>query len=119
MTQRITSACHRDVQRDRIRAAQTSTVQIYGTSGDIERKATGGAAANFTSRRDINTTLEHRFRHRGAGRGLKAFSRLESAVNFDAGTTADSGRRQFGSACRCGTVPLVQWDSLQVFDHAV
>jgi predicted porin len=115
---RITLACIALSSAPAVALAQTSTVQIYGTlNGDIESvKATGGAAANFTSRSRI-TSNSSNIGFKGTeelGGGLKAFFQIESAVNFDAGTTAGfwaSRNSGIGLQGGWGQFTLGQWDS--------
>ena len=73
-------------------ALAQSNVQIYGTlNADFESvKATGSSGTNFPSRNRV-TSNSSNFGFRGTedlGQGLRAFFQLESAVNFDNGTSS-------------------------------
>src|SRR5438046_909816 len=86
-------------------ALAQSNVQIYGTlNADFESvKATGSSGTNFPSRNRV-TSNSSNFGFRGTedlGQGLRAFFQLESAVNFDNGTSSASGPRATpASACK-------------------
>src|SRR5437867_1493372 len=73
--------------------AQQSSVQIYGTANvDVESvRATGAASGiNFPSRTRV-TSNSSNLGFRGTedlGSGLNAWFQIESAVNFDSGTTS-------------------------------
>src|SRR5258708_22984282 len=93
-------------------------VQIYGTLNiDIESvKATGAPGLNFPSRSRV-TSNSSNIGLRGTedlGQGVRAFYQIESAVNFDNGTSSgfwasrNSAARLLGN---CGQVFLGQWDS--------
>src|SRR5258708_28898858 len=74
-------------------AAAQSTVQIYGTANvDIESvEATGAASGQNFARRSRVTSNSSNIGFRGnedLGSGLKAFYQIESAVNFNDGTSS-------------------------------
>src|SRR5205809_5544942 len=74
-------------------AAAQSTVQIYGTANlDIESvEATGAASGQNFARRSRVTSNSSNIGFRGnedLGAGLKAFYQIESAVNFNDGTSS-------------------------------
>src|SRR3979490_2127870 len=74
-------------------AAAQSTVQIYGTlNADIESvEATGAESGQNFARRSRVTSNSSNIGFRGnedLGAGLKAFYQIESAVNFNDGTTS-------------------------------
>ena len=100
-------------------AAAQSSVQIYGTlNADFESvEATGAASGqNFASRSRV-TSNSSNIGFRGGedlGSGLKAFFQIESAVNFDDGTTAGfwaSRNSGVGLQGGWGQLTLGQWDS--------
>ena len=99
-------------------ALAQSNVQIYGTlNADFESvKATGSSGTNFPSRNRV-TSNSSNFGFRGTedlGQGLRAFFQLESAVNFDNGTSSGfwaSRNSGVGLQSSWGQVFLGQWDS--------
>jgi len=99
-------------------ALAQSNVQIYGTlNADFESvKATGSSGTNFPSRNRV-TSNSSNFGFRGTedlGQGLRAFFQLESAVNFDNGTSSGfwaSRNSGVGLQGGWGQVLLGQWDS--------
>src|SRR5258707_3685824 len=100
-------------------ALAQSSVQIYGTANvDIESVQAKGAAAgpNFASRTRL-TSNSSNIGFRGSvdlDAALKAFIQIESAVNFDAGTTAGfwaSRNSGVGLQSQWGQALLGQWDS--------
>src|SRR5258706_5254741 len=101
-------------------AAAQSTVQIYGRlNADFESvEATGAAAGPNFARRSRVTSNSSNIGFRGSedlGGGLNAFFQVESAVNFNDGTTAGFwGSRNSGVGLRSGSWGqffLGQWDS--------
>ena len=101
-----------------VAALAQSSVQIYGTlNGDIESvKATGSSGSNFPSRGRV-TSNSSNIGFRGTedlGQGLRAFYQVESAVNFDNGTSSGfwaSRNSGIGLQSGGGQVLLGQWDS--------
>ena len=100
-------------------AAAQSTVQIYGTANlDIESvEATGAASGQNFARRSRVTSNSSNIGFRGnedLGAGLKAFYQIESAVNFNDGTTSGfwaSRNSGVGLQGGWGQFLLGQWDS--------
>ena len=104
----ITLACMALFAAPAVALAQ-STVQIYGTlNGDFESvKATGSSGTNFPSRNRV-TSNSSNLGFRGTedlGQGLRAFFQIESAVNFDSGT---SSGRLLTIASVGGDVPICE-----------
>jgi len=101
-------------------AAAQSTVQIYGTLNvDAESvEATGAASGQNFARRSRVTSNSSNIGFRGnedLGAGLKAFFQIESAVNFNDGTTSGfwaSRNSGVGLQGGWGQFLLGQWDSL-------
>ncbi len=99
-------------------ALAQSSVQVYGTlNGDIESvRATGSSGTNFPSRGRV-TSNSSNLGFRGTedlGQGLRAFYQIESAVNFDNGTSSGfwaSRNSGVGMQSAYGQVLLGQWDS--------
>jgi predicted porin len=116
-TKRIALACAALFAAPAAALAQSS-VQIYGTlNGDIESvKATGSSGTNFPSRGRV-TSNSSNIGFRGTedlGQGLRAFYQVESAVNFDNGTSSGfwaSRNSGIGLQSGGGQVLLGQWDS--------
>ncbi len=115
---RITLVCMGLTGAPAVALAQSS-VQIYGTANvDIESVQAKGAAAgpNFASRTRL-TSNSSNIGFRGSvdlDAALKAFIQIESAVNFDAGTTAGfwaSRNSGVGLQSQWGQALLGQWDS--------
>jgi len=100
-------------------AAAQSTVQIYGTFNiDAESvEATGAASGQNFARRSRVTSNSSNIGFRGnedLGAGLKAFYQIESAVNFNDGTSSGfwaSRNSGVGLQGGWGQFLLGQWDS--------
>ena len=102
-------------------AAAESPVQIYGTlNGDFEVVEAKGAALGSVqdfARRNRVTSNSSNIGLRGnedLGSGLKAFFQVESAVNFDDGTSSGffaSRNSGVGLQSGWGQIFLGQWDS--------
>jgi predicted porin len=100
-------------------AAAQSSVQIYGTlNADFESvEAKGAAAGQNFARRNRVTSNSSNIGFRGSeelGAGLKGFFQIESAVNFDDGTTSGfwaSRNSGVGLQGNWGQLTIGQWDS--------
>ena len=100
-------------------AAAQSSVQIYGTlNADFESvEASGAASGQNFARRSRVTSNSSNIGLRGSedlGAGLKATFQIESAVNFDDGTTSGfwaSRNSGVGLQGGWGQITLGQWDS--------
>ena len=99
-------------------AQSANPVTIYGTlNADFESvQAEGGQSASYSSRNRV-TSNSSNIGFRGTedlGGGLKAFFQIESAVNFDNGTSSGFwASRNSGIALQSGWGQLLigQWDS--------
>jgi predicted porin len=123
---RITLVCIGALGAPAIAAAQTAqvsaptpSVQIYGTlNADFESvEATGAASGQNFARRNRVTSNSSNIGFRGnepLGSGLNGFFQIESAVNFDDGTSSGfwaSRNSGVGLQGGWGQVTLGQWDS--------
>jgi predicted porin len=100
-------------------AAGQSSVEIYGRlNADVESvESTGAASGQNFARRNRVTSNSSNIGFRGKeqlGSGLSAFFQIESAVNFDDGTSSGfwaSRNSGIGLQGGWGQVTIGQWDS--------
>jgi predicted porin len=100
-------------------SAPTSSVQIYGTlNADVESvEAKGAVSGQNFARRNRVTSNSSNIGFRGneqLGNGLSGFFQIESAVNFDDGTSSGfwaSRNSGVGLQGGWGQLTLGQWDS--------